>query len=102
VPQDAFTSSRRGWLERMRAASIYVYRLPEETFERHPGVGGYRISREPVRPLELERLSDLVELHRRAEIELRALPNLWQHWDEVVASALEFSGMRLRNALPRP
>jgi hypothetical protein len=86
----------------MRAASIYVYRLPEETFERHPGVGGYRISREPVRPLELERLSDLVEPHRRAEIELRALPNLWQHWDEVVASALEFSGMRLRNALPRP
>ena len=49
-----------------------------------------------------ERLSDLVGLHGQAEIELRALPNLWPLWDEVVASTLEFSGMRLRNALPRP
>jgi hypothetical protein len=91
-----------GWLERMRAASIYGYRLPEKTFEQHPEVGGYWISREPVESLELERWSDLVGLHRRAKIDLRALPNLWPIWDEVVASTLEFSGMRLRNALPRP
>jgi hypothetical protein len=91
-----------GWLERMRTASVSVYRLPEETFEHHPAVGGYWISHAPVEPLELERLSDLVGLHQQAEIELRALPNLWPAWDEVVASTLEFSGMRLRNAIPRP
>ena len=91
-----------GWLEPIRTASVYGYRLPEETFEHHPEVGGYWISREPVEPLELERLSDLVGLHRQAEIELRALPNLWPLSDEVVASTLEFSGMRVRNALPRP
>ena len=28
------------------------------------------------------------------------LPNLWPLWNDVVASTLEFSGMRLRNAEP--
>ena len=90
------------WHERMRTTPVVAYRLPEAPFERHPGVGGYWISRAPVEPLELVELGDLVALHARAEIELRVLPNLWPVWDEVVASTLEFSGMRLRNALPRP
>jgi hypothetical protein len=88
------------WLERMRTATVVAYRLPEETFEPHPGVGGYWISRAAAEPLELRQLGDLVRLHEEAGIELRTLPNLWPLWNEVVASSLEFSGMRLRNALP--
>ena len=53
-----------------------------------------------VEPLEVEPLTDLVGLHERAEIELRVLPNLWPLWNDVAASTLEFSGMRLRNAAP--
>ena len=49
-------------------------------------------------PLELQRLGDLVELHRDAGIELRVVPRLLELWDDVIASTLEFSGMRLRNA----
>jgi hypothetical protein len=90
-----------GWLERMRTTEVFAYRLPDGSFEPHP-VGGYWISRETVEPVELVPLGDLVERHARAGIELRLLPNLWPTWDEVVASTLEFSGMRLRNALPRP
>jgi len=89
------------WLERMRTTEVFAYRLPDGSFEPHP-VGGYWISRETVEPVELVPLGDLVERHARAGIELRPLPNLWPTWDEVVASTLEFSGMRLRNALPRP
>ena len=29
------------------------------------------------------------------------MPNLWTFWDAVVASTLEFSGIRLANARPR-
>jgi hypothetical protein len=35
-----------------------------------------------------------------AGIQLRVLPNLWAFWGEVIVSTLDFSGIRLRNALP--
>jgi hypothetical protein len=53
----------------------------------------------PVEPLgPPEPVGDLFELHERAGIQLRVLPNLWSFWNEVTASSLEFSGIRLRNA----
>ncbi|MFI6099440.1 DUF6886 family protein [Lentzea sp. NPDC051213] len=43
----------------------------------------------------------LFGLHEQAEIALRVLPRLWPFWDAVQASSLGWSGIRLRNALPR-
>ena len=91
-----------GWLDRMRTTAVFAYRLPEPSFEPHPEVGGYWVARTAVEPEEVEPLGDLVVRHERAAIELRVLPNLWPLWDDVVASTLEFSGMRLRNAQPLP
>jgi hypothetical protein len=91
-----------GWLGRLREARVLAYRLPEATFEPHPEVGGYWVSRQAVEPEELVELGDLLALHADAGIELRILPNLWPLWDAVAASTLEFSGIRLHNALPRP
>ena len=42
------------WLDRMRAATVFAYRLPEERFEPHPEVGGYWISRDAVEPVAIE------------------------------------------------
>jgi hypothetical protein len=81
---------------------VVAYRLPEETFAPHPDVGGYWLSREPVAPLEVIELGDLLSLHADARIELRVVENLWPLWDRVIAATVEFSGIRLRNALPRP
>ena len=47
-------------------------------------------------------VGDLLQLHRDAGIQLRVLNNLWDFWDSVITSTLEFSGIRLRNARPRP
>jgi hypothetical protein len=91
-----------GWLDAMRSARVLAYRLPEAPFAPHPDVGGYWIAREPVVPLEVDELTDLLGLHERAGIELRLVPNVWPLWDRVVASSLDFSGVRLRNAQPRP
>ena len=90
------------WLDRIRRARVVAYRLPEETFAPDPEVGGYWLSPDPVVPLELVELGDLLVRHADARIELRIVDNLWPLWDRVVASTLEFSGMRLRNAQPRP
>jgi hypothetical protein len=90
------------WLPAMRATRVVAYRLPEDTFAPDPEVGGYWLSGEPVAPIELVELGDLVDRHDAAGIELRAAPNLWPTWDRVVASTLEFSGIRLHNAIPPP
>lgn len=60
------------------------------------------MSREPVDALEPVTIDDPIGYHRAAGIALRGAPNLWPLWDAVVATTLEFSGMRLRNALPPP
>ena len=48
-------------------------------------------------PLECVELGDLLARHAEAGIELRIVPALTPLWERVVASTLEFSGIRLRN-----
>jgi hypothetical protein len=88
------------WLDRIREARVVVYRLPEDTFE-PAEVGGYWLSRDAVTPLEVLELGDLLARHVEAGIELRIVASLWPLWDRVIASTLEFSGVRLHNAVPR-
>jgi hypothetical protein len=84
------------WLERMRRIRVVAYRLPEPTFVENDD--RFWISAEPVEPLELVELGDLVERHESAGIGLRAEADLLRFWDEVIGSTLGYSGIRLRNA----
>ena len=110
TPADAelLVGSRRvhavesGWLGRIRTTRVVAYRLPAESFAQHPEVGGYWLSDQTVEPLELVELGDLLELHAESGIELRIVPSVWPLWNRVVASTLEFSGIRLHNAQPYP
>ncbi|SEQ78288.1 hypothetical protein SAMN05216188_10585 [Lentzea xinjiangensis] len=94
-----------GWLERMRTVELYAYRFdaaPFRPFEADGGGGGSAVvATEPVVPLgPAERVGDLFALHEEAGIALRVLPRLWPFCDEVTRSSLQWSGIRLRNALP--
>ena len=84
------------WLGRMRTQCVVAYRLPEETFVEDED--RFWVSAEPVEPLELVELGDLVARHEAAAIELRTAEDLLGLWDEVIGSSLGFSGIRLRNA----
>jgi len=91
-----------GWLDRIRDARVFAYRLPENTFAPDPEVGGYWLGREAVVPTEIVELGDLVELHESSRIELRDVENLWRLWSRIVSSTLEYSGIRLHNAVRAP
>ena len=83
------------WLDRMRSAEVFAYRMPAETFE---AWDRFFVSRETVSPLSCAPLGDLLRLHAGAGIELRIAPSLHPLWETVLASTLDFSGIRLRNA----
>lgn len=91
-----------GWLERMRACKIYVYRFDPAPFTIHQiPEAGYWAATETVTPLSVEPVGDLLALHAAANTELRIVPSLWPLIDAIVASGLEFSIIRSTNALPR-
>ena len=92
-----------GWLERIRTTILYAYRFDAAPFrpfgQPYPHA---MVATEPVVPLgPPEPVGDLLARHADAGIQLRVLPNLWEFFDAVAASTLGFSGIRLRNAVPR-
>lgn len=90
-----------GWLERIRSCRLYCYHMPPETFECIDECAGYFVSRVSVVPAGIEIFDDpIAELLKRG-VEIRFVPNLWHLRDAVVASTLQFSLIRMRNALPR-
>lgn len=92
---------QREWLDELRAGRVYAYRLPTDTFEPYDDVAGYYVSRETVVPLETVELADLPALHAEHGIELRVVDDLQALWDEVVASTVAYSGIRLPNLARR-
>ncbi|MGH3646231.1 MAG: DUF6886 family protein [Micromonosporaceae bacterium] len=92
-----------GWVKPFLDAELYAYRLPAAAFRPFGTPTHAHVATEPVEPLgPPEPVGDLLALHAAAGIRLRILENLWPYWDAVVASSLAFSGIRLRNATPRP
>jgi uncharacterized protein DUF6886 len=97
----AVVAVESGWLEQLRSSRLYSYHMPPETFECLDECAGYFVSRVPVVPVRVEIFDDpIAELVRRG-VELRFVPSLWTLRDAVVASTLQFSVIRLRNAAPR-
>jgi hypothetical protein len=86
------------WLERMRAVRLYAYRMPAEPFDEVLDNRFY-VASTPVEALERVACGDLVERHREAGIDFRDSASLYPLWDAIIATTLEFSGIRLRNAV---
>jgi hypothetical protein len=85
------------WLERVRAAPLYAYRMRPEPFDVVED-GRFYIASTPVDALERVELGDLLARHAAAGIELRISPSLYPLWDTIVETSLDYSGIRLRNA----
>ena len=86
------------WLERIHSVQLYGYRMPAEPFDIVQD-GRFYIASTPVEALERVELGDLVARHAAAGIDLRVEPTLYPLWDEVISTTLDYSGIRLRNAV---
>jgi hypothetical protein len=94
------------WLPAMQSTTLYAYRFSDAQFHyvSSPGAQPHAlVATEVVTPLgPPEPVGNLLDCHAAAGIQLRLLPNLWSFWDEVIESTTGHSGIRLRNAQPRP
>jgi hypothetical protein len=86
------------WLDRVRTTKLYRYTMPATAFEPIDATAGFYVSRASVVPLTVEPVGDLLTALAAANVELRITPALAALWQRVIASTLEFSGTRLRNA----
>ena len=86
------------WLDRLRATTLYRYAMPPEMFVANDDTAGHFVSRGRVTPLNVEPVGDLLAAIAASNVELRITPRLFALWQRVIASTLEFSGTRLRNA----
>lgn len=96
----AVVAIERDWLERARRCHLYCYHLPQRTFECIDECAGYFVSRVSVVPTRVEALKDPISELEHRGVDLRILPDLWALRDAVVASSLQFSIIRMRNARP--
>lgn len=90
-----------GWLERVRTTPLAIYDMPADTFEEALPEAGYWISRTAVTPGGLTTVHDGLAALLAAGAEVRVLQDFWALRDAVVASSLQFSIIRTRNAQPR-
>jgi len=91
------------WLDRVRAAQLYRYALPEATFvedEAEQQGPGYFVSYAPVVPLSVAPVGDLLACLLDAGVELRLTPALWPLYHALIPATLHFSMIRMRNAQP--
>jgi hypothetical protein len=92
-----------GWLPVLRSVRLYAYRFDAGPFAPFGAPRPHAmVATTTVTPLgPAEPVGDLLALHEAAGIQLRLMPDLLAFMDEVVASSLAFSGIRLRYAAPR-
>ncbi|KAF1044798.1 DUF6886 family protein [Xylophilus sp.] len=87
------------WFQRAAAAPLWLYRMPAGPFACADAIAGYFVSPRTVVPDGVRRIdAPLAELLARGA-ELRVVPRLRPVAEAVAASSLDFSIIRLRNAL---
>jgi len=89
------------WLDRVRDCRLYAYKFDSSLFRLKLADAGYWVAQCEVKPMSVRPVGDLLARHAEAEIELRIVQNLWPLIDKIIASGLEFSIIRKRNAVPR-
>ena len=90
------------WLPIIQKSTLFCYEFEGKTFSMIDECADYYVSYQEVKPIAVKRIDDILdELFRRTNLELRILSNLWTIADKVSKSSLNFSLIRMRNAMPK-
>jgi Family of unknown function (DUF6886) len=87
------------WIERIEAAVLSVYELPSATFTLCDESAGYWVSRQAVKPIRRTLVSDILGAIERHRAKFRVVDDLLPMQEEVGSSTLDYSIIRMRNAL---
>ncbi len=87
------------WLERLKEATIYQYTFEGSLFSCFDQNAGYYTSHSTVVPISVQKLEGLPLLLTEERVELRYLPSLRMLREEIPKSSLNFSMIRMRNAI---
>lgn len=91
----------QAWLDRILNTVLHVYEMPTEPFRLLDASAGYYVAQESVIPLSVRQLRNPLEEIDSHGYELRLVPDLWPIRDAIMRSSLDYSIIRMRNALPR-
>jgi len=95
---DHIITVESGWYQRLKETTLYCYEFPADSFILIDECAGYYVSYQPVIPLSVTPVDDIISELLSRNIELRFTPSLIRLADAVSASSLNFSNIRMRNA----
>jgi len=90
-----------GWVERIKAATLYLYVFSSEKFEELDPIAGYWISRETIIPEEVVEIIDIFNELKKRDLTLKIESHLHNERERVIANYEHFSIIRFRNAAPK-
>ncbi len=89
------------WLPIIQRSALFCYEFDGKTFSMIDKCADYYVSYQEVKPISVRRNDKILdELFKRNNLELRITTNLWAIADKVSKSSLNFSLIRMRNAIP--
>ena len=88
-----------GWRETIKKTTLFCYELPDDTFQPLDKGAGYFISYKEVEPVSVWPVKDLIGEILKRDVDLRFMPHLSSLANEVSQSTLQYSLIRMRNAV---
>ncbi|GBF75529.1 hypothetical protein PA598K_03946 [Paenibacillus sp. 598K] len=96
---DTIITVENDWLDRILNVKLYKYTFDSHSFEMEDEIAGYYISQEPVKPVKVEPLENVLHELVKRSVELRFTPNLHPIRERVISSTVDdYSIIRFRNA----
>ena len=86
------------WYPVIKQTTLYCYEFSSEGFIPLDEGAGYYINYNPVMPVAVHKIDDILAALLKRDLELRIMPGLLELAAEVAKSSLQFSCIRMRNA----